>query len=225
MDRRHALPSMRTFQRTLERTRSIRWTRSTCCSAPTSCRSTRGWAPTTSACSSGRRARRPMDGGVLGARSGVHAGGALAGDAAPDGPLPGDPGEVGRGEENPELEASLPSRCASAARPPRRDLDDGLPRSKEQWGWNWSNTAGSSTSSGRPRDRRTTSQFEVLYDLPERVIPGDPAAADAEPRGRQPGAGASGRGYARGHGAVPARLLPDAHPARAARDRRAGRGG
>jgi len=55
-----------------------------------------------------------------------------------------------------------------------RDLDDGLPRTKEHWGWNWSNTrrvldylytVGDLAIAGR------NSQFEVLYDLPERVLP------------------------------------------------------
>jgi uncharacterized protein YcaQ len=55
-----------------------------------------------------------------------------------------------------------------------RDLDDGLPRRKEHWGWNWSETkkaleylflAGELAVAGR------TAQFERLYDLPERVLP------------------------------------------------------
>lgn len=55
-----------------------------------------------------------------------------------------------------------------------RDLDDGLPRRKVNWGWNWSETkraleylfiSGEIAVAGR------NSQFERLYDLPERVIP------------------------------------------------------
>jgi uncharacterized protein YcaQ len=55
-----------------------------------------------------------------------------------------------------------------------RDLDDGLPRRKDHWGWNWSETkkaleylflAGELAVAGR------TPQFERIYDLPERVIP------------------------------------------------------
>ncbi len=68
------------------------------------------------------------------------------------------------------LLAEITDRGASTA----RDLDDGLPRSKENWGWNWSATrraldymfvVGDIAIAGR------NSQFEIRYDLPERVIP------------------------------------------------------
>lgn len=57
-----------------------------------------------------------------------------------------------------------------------RDLDDGLPRQKVNWGWNWSETkraleylfiSGEIAVAGR------NSQFERVYDLPERVIPSE----------------------------------------------------
>ena len=69
-----------------------------------------------------------------------------------------------------------------------RDLDDGLPREKGNWGWNWSETrkvldylymSGQVAIAGR------NTQFEIRYDLPERVIPADvlaqptPTLADA----------------------------------------------
>jgi hypothetical protein len=68
------------------------------------------------------------------------------------------------------LLAEIRDRGASTA----RDLDDGLPRKKEHWGWNWSTTrraldymfmVGDVAVAGR------NSQFEIRYDLPERVIP------------------------------------------------------
>ncbi|HEY3528503.1 MAG TPA: crosslink repair DNA glycosylase YcaQ family protein [Nocardioides sp.] len=68
------------------------------------------------------------------------------------------------------LRAEIVERGASTA----RDLDDGLPRQKENWGWNWSTTrraldymymTGDVAIAGR------NSQFEIRYDLPERVIP------------------------------------------------------
>ncbi len=68
------------------------------------------------------------------------------------------------------LMAEVRERGASTA----RDLDDGLPRARTHWGWNWSESkkvleylfaAGELAISGR------NSQFERVYDLPERVIP------------------------------------------------------
>ena len=68
------------------------------------------------------------------------------------------------------LVAEIRERGASTA----RELDAGLPRAKEHWGWNWSNarrvldwlyTTGDLAIAGR------NSQFEIRYDLPERVIP------------------------------------------------------
>src|SRR4029450_550900 len=85
-------------------------------------------------------------------------------------------GKWGVVEENPELEASLLAEVRERGASTARDLDDGLPRRKDHWGWNWSNTrkvldflylAGDLAIAGR------TSQFEVLYDLPERGIPAE----------------------------------------------------
>lgn len=74
----------------------------------------------------------------------------------------------------PELVDSIIAEVTDRGPSTARDLDDGLPRSKEHWGWNWSDTkkvmeylfaAGRLAVSGR------NSAFERLYDLPERVIP------------------------------------------------------
>ena len=79
-------------------------------------------------------------------------------------------------DENPELEASLIAEIRDRGASTARELDDGLPRSKEHWGWNWSTTrqvldylftVGDLAIAGR------TSQFEVRYDLPERVLPAE----------------------------------------------------
>ena len=76
--------------------------------------------------------------------------------------------------ERRELVASLKAELAERGASTSRDLDDGLPRAKEHWGWNWSETkktleylflAGEVAIAGR------TPQFERLYDLPERVVP------------------------------------------------------
>ena len=75
------------------------------------------------------------------------------------------------------LLAEVSARGPSTA----RELDDGAPRDKTHWGWNWSEAkkaldflymCGDVAVAGR------NSQFEVVYDIPERVIP---AAVLAEP--------------------------------------------
>jgi uncharacterized protein YcaQ len=74
----------------------------------------------------------------------------------------------------PDLEASVLAEIRDRGASTARDLDEGQPRSKEHWGWNWSDTrkvldylymVGELAIAGR------NSQFEVRYDLPERVIP------------------------------------------------------
>jgi uncharacterized protein YcaQ len=84
----------------------------------------------------------------------------------------GHPWMDGRGDRS--LVVNLMAELRERGRQTSRDLDDGLPRRKDQWGWNWSETkkaleylflAGELAVAGR------TTQFERLYDLPERVIP------------------------------------------------------
>lgn len=76
--------------------------------------------------------------------------------------------------ERRELVTSLLAELAERGACSSRDLDDGLPRKQEHWGWNWSETkkaleylflAGEVAIAGR------TTAFERLYDLPERVVP------------------------------------------------------
>jgi len=55
-----------------------------------------------------------------------------------------------------------------------RDLDDGLPRTRDNWGWNWSNTKKALEFlffAGQLSVARRNAAFERVYDLPERVIP------------------------------------------------------
>ncbi|WP_340537529.1 winged helix-turn-helix domain-containing protein [Nocardioides sp. GXZ039] len=75
-----------------------------------------------------------------------------------------------------ELERRLLAELAEGGAATSRDLDDGLPRNKDNWGWNWSRTrrmldflftAGELAIAGR------NSQFELRYDLPERVLPAE----------------------------------------------------
>src|SRR3954451_116570 len=85
-----------------------------------------------------------------------------------------------RGKWWQEVDDDLAGRLLAevAARGPStaRDLDDGAPRDKKHWGWNWSEAkksldflymAGELAVAGR------NSQFEVVYDVPDRVIPAE----------------------------------------------------
>ena len=74
----------------------------------------------------------------------------------------------------PELVDSLLAEVRERGAATSRDLDVGLPRVRDQWGWNWSETkkaleylffTGELAIAGR------NSAFERLYDLPERVLP------------------------------------------------------
>src|SRR4051812_10952272 len=78
-------------------------------------------------------------------------------------------GKWGIVEAGPDLRGSLLAEVRERGASTARDLDDGLPRSKEHWGWNWSETrrvldylfvVGDVAISAR------NSQFEILYDLP-----------------------------------------------------------
>src|SRR4051794_27783845 len=72
------------------------------------------------------------------------------------------------------LASSLMDELRGRGRRTARDLDGGLPRDKQHWGWNWSEAkkaleylflAGEVAVAGR------NTQFERIYDLPERVLP------------------------------------------------------
>lgn len=76
----------------------------------------------------------------------------------------------------PELVESLVEEVREAGASTSRDLDDGLPRQKVHWGWNWSETKKVLEylfASGRLAVAGRNQQFERLYDLPERVIPAE----------------------------------------------------
>jgi uncharacterized protein len=75
---------------------------------------------------------------------------------------------------NPELVDSLIAEVTERGASTPRDLDDGLPRKKVHWGWNWSDTKKVLEylfASGRLAVAGRNQHFERLYDLPERVIP------------------------------------------------------
>jgi uncharacterized protein YcaQ len=104
------------------------------------------------------------------------------------------------------LMAEIADRGASTA----RDLDDGLPRSKDNWGWNWSATRRALDylyMIGEVAIAERNSQFEIKYDLPERVLPAEVLAAPT------PSLDESNRELvrraARSHGVATARCLAD----------------
>ncbi|MDN4174991.1 crosslink repair DNA glycosylase YcaQ family protein [Nocardioides sp. SOB77] len=73
-----------------------------------------------------------------------------------------------------ELSASLLAEVRARGASTARQLDDGAPRRKDHWGWNWSEArkaldllymTGDLAIAGR------TPSFEPVYDVPERVLP------------------------------------------------------
>ncbi len=98
----------------------------------------------------------------------------------------GERGKWGFVASDPRLEASVRAvvadRGASTAREVEAELGRPDRRTREHWGWNWSESrkvldylflAGELAIAGR------TSQFEPRYDLPERVLPPDVLATPA----------------------------------------------
>jgi len=79
-----------------------------------------------------------------------------------------------------ELMSSLLAEIGERGASTARELDDGLPRKKDHWGWNWSATRralDAMFSAGEVAIDRRNSQFECVYDLPERVLPAEIVAA------------------------------------------------
>ena len=80
----------------------------------------------------------------------------------------------------PDLVDSLLAEVADRGPSTPRDLDDGLPRVKEQWGWNWSETKRTMEylfASGQLAVAGRNQHFERVFDLPERVLPAAVLAA------------------------------------------------
>lgn len=76
--------------------------------------------------------------------------------------------------EDQELPAALLREIRAGGPATARDLDDGLPRTRDNWGWNWSKTKKALEFlffAGELSVARRNSAFERVYDLPERVIP------------------------------------------------------
>ena len=217
LDRRHATPTMRTFQRTLDRTGVLQVD-------SVNVLQRAHYMPLYSRMgaydvdllrrAAERRPRRMVE--YWAHVQALHAGRPVAGDAAPDGRVPRRTRQVAASRSTPSSRlaclAEVRERGASTA----RDLDDGLPRAKEHWGWNWSETrkvldylyivgrpghrrpqqpvrgAATTCRSGCSRRRCSSAPTPTLADANRELV----------------------RRAARSHGVatapVPARLLPDA---------------
>ncbi|MDN7120841.1 YcaQ family DNA glycosylase [Nocardioides sp. ChNu-153] len=86
----------------------------------------------------------------------------------------------GIGVERPDLVRRVLAEVADRGAVTSREIDEGAPRRKDHWGWNWSDTkralemlmrTGELAVAGR------TVSFERRYDLPERVLPAAVLAA------------------------------------------------
>ena len=95
--------------------------------------------------------------------------------------------EWGAMRHDPALVASLLDEVRERGASTARDLDDGLPRAKTHWGWNWSASKKALEylfATGELAVAGRNGAFERLYDLPERVLPAavlaQPVPADAD---------------------------------------------
>ena len=112
-------------------------------------------------------------------------------------------------ELEPRVLAAVRDRGPVTARDLEEEFSTG-PRTKEHWGWNWSDSrkvldylflVGDVAIAGR------TSQFEVLYDVPERVLPA--AVLDAPTPAPQDAVTELVRRAARSHGVASGPCLAD----------------
>jgi uncharacterized protein YcaQ len=123
---------------------------------------------------------------------------------------------------DPQFADVVKGRILSEGAATARELDDGAPRTRDHWGWNWSKTkdaleflffAGELTVAGR------NSAFERRYDSPERVIPAEVLNApvpEVETAHRE-----LVRRAARSHGIATLRCLADYYRMSVADTRRA----
>ena len=77
-------------------------------------------------------------------------------------------------DDDPGFEAEVLAEVRSRGEATARDLDDGAPRSRENWGWNWSAARKMLDylyMSGQIAIARRNGQFEVVYSPLEKVLP------------------------------------------------------
>ena len=83
-------------------------------------------------------------------------------------------------DDDPAFEAEVLAEVASRGEATARDIDDGAPRSREHWGWNWSAARKMLDylyMSGQIAIARRNGQFEVVYAPLEKVLPPEVLAA------------------------------------------------
>ncbi len=122
----------------------------------------------------------------------------------------------------PDLVAGLLAQIRADGPATARELDDGLPRSREHWGWNWSESKKALEylfAAGELTVATRTASFERVYDLPERTLPSHVLEA-AEPT-QQEAERELVRRAARAHGIASVRCLADYFRMGAAATRRA----
>jgi uncharacterized protein YcaQ len=119
-----------------------------------------------------------------------------------------------RGKWGMAVQDGLPERLVAEIRAggpaTARELDDGAPRSTEHWGWNWSAARKAldfAYLSGELAVAGRSSSFEVVYDVPERVLPGEVLAAPTPSRDEADRELV--RRAARSHGVATERCLAD----------------
>ena len=138
-DPRHTIPTMRTFSRTLARTGVLQVDSVNVLQRAHYMPLFSRMGPyDTDDAQAGLGAEAAAHGRVLGTRPGVHAGRPVAGDAAPDGGFRESPRGARGCRPTRGSSTGSTTRCATGGPSTARDLDDGTPRDKVDWGWNWS---------------------------------------------------------------------------------------
>ncbi|GAB3656482.1 winged helix-turn-helix domain-containing protein [Nocardioides korecus] len=111
---------------------------------------------------------------------------------------------------NHEVVARVLAEVGQGGAATARMLDDGAPRSREHWGWNWSEARKALDYlfvSGQLAIAGRTPSFEPVYDLPERVLP--PAVLALPTPTREEAVVELVRRAARSHGVATLRDLTD----------------
>ncbi|HET9423098.1 MAG TPA: crosslink repair DNA glycosylase YcaQ family protein, partial [Nocardioides sp.] len=113
-------------------------------------------------------------------------------------------------DDDPRFEAEVLAEVSRRGEVTARDIDDGSPRSRENWGWNWSAARTMLDylyMSGQIAIARRNGQFEVVYSPLEKVLP--PAVLDAPTPSREEALVELTRRAAQSHGVASAQCLGD----------------